>query len=376
MAHADEWSEVVATATADYLKGATNLTLRERIVFAMLQRRNRVKFRQSGTELRWQAKYGLPEVSVYTGGAIDYQPSEKHKQVWVDWRGYLVPDTMDEKEFLMNRGNSTQLINRYKSMMPDMEASLMDKFDQELFVNGATSTDRFGGLETFCAYGGTPNVADKLVQPDATYAGYSTTPGAIAGNWTSGLSTSPSSEAAVDWPSGHGDSQFDWWSPRLMNYGSTSWGTAATTWLANCERCIRQAVMWTRLTGGRAGKLDLILLAEDLLVDYGNKQAGKQQINVTPNREMVELGFEGYTQEGVAIATEFGMEPDSSYGSIGYGLNLDRMSFHSMYDQLFGSHGPDFDNRTYSYLWSLATFGNWRFDSPKYFCKFASYATA
>ena len=365
--HNEEWSEVVATTTPEYLRGAADMTIRERVVFAMLQKRKRILYGQAGTELRWQAKFSLPEVEAYTGQTLDFAPSDKHRQLAIDWRGYVVTDMMTEKEKLMNRGPQA-LIRRYEGIFPDMEQSLTETFASELYIDGNTYTDRFHGLETFLG-SGTTVAADRIAKPSATYAGYATNVGAIAGSWSANLAVPNNASIATDWPDGNGDPEYDWWAPRMLNTSSTSWiGAGSTSWIDTCEYCIRQGILWSTLTTGKQGRPDMVLLSPDWYYQYLNKQSAKQRI-IVPHKEMQDLGFEGVQQEGVGITHEFGMP-----STTGYMLNLDKMQLHIMYDQLFMSKGPEFDMRTVSYLFSIGTFGNWRYISPKFFCKLYPYA--
>lgn len=367
MADAEAWSALIATTTAEYLKGAADNTIRDNPVFAMLQRRDRIVYGQSGLELRWQVKFSLPEVEAYTGGAIDYAESDKYRQLSVPWRGYKVTDMMTEREKLANRG-AQALINRYERIFPDMEQALMDKFSTELYVDGNTYTDRFHGLETFLGDAGNTVAADLVAKPSATYGGYSTTPGAMAGGWSNYLATKPNTSLGTDWPSGQGDPEYDWHSPRLINWSSTSWGTGQTSWYDNCERALRRATLWTQTLQGKSGVLDLYLMTPDMYYDYLNKAATLRSI-IVPAKELVELGFDGVQQEGVQLTHEFAVPPNTCYG-----LNFKQMTLHMMYDSLFISKGPQYDMRTDSYLFLLATFGNWRFHTPKAFCKLKNYA--
>ena len=49
---ATQWSEVVNTTIAKYLKGASDLTIRDRYILRELKRRKRLTFGWSGTETR------------------------------------------------------------------------------------------------------------------------------------------------------------------------------------------------------------------------------------------------------------------------------------------------------------------------------------
>ena len=367
-----EWSEVVATTTAEYLKGAADLCIRDNPVFSMLNRRKRISYGQTGAELRWQVKFNLPDVEAYTGGSLDFAESDKHRQLVIDWRGYKVTDMMTEREKLENRG-AAQLIDRYARIMPDMEEALMAQFGLELYVDGNTYTDRFMGLETMfggSSPGGTCVVGDLVSYSTDSYGGYSMEPGAIAGAWSTNLATSPNAALDTDWPNGVGDYEYDFHAPRLVNWSSNAWGTGSTSWVDNCERALRRAAMWTQTNVGKQGKIDLFLMNPTLYYDYINRAASMRSI-IVPAKELVELGFDGVQQEGVQLTHEYGVPEQTCYG-----LNLDKMELHMMYDNLFISKGPEYDMRTDSWLFMLATHGNWRFYSPKFFTKLYPYAAS
>ncbi len=361
-----EWSAVVNTTATRYLKGASDSTIRERIVFAMLNKRKRIMYNWDGKEVTQQIKFSLPETEAYSGGVLDFEPSDKHRQITLPWRGYAATDTMTEKERLMNKG-VPRLVNRYANTMRDMRQSMDDQFGTEIFVDGNASSDRMHGLESFMGTG-TNVAADICGEPSDTYGGLSTAPAAVAGTWTSDLSTYPNANLAKDWPSGSGDPEYDYISPRLYNWSSNNWGTGAQTWLDNCERVIRKAIILGNLTHGRRGKPDLCLLADDMYYDYLNKQEAKQTI-IVPHKEVQDLGFEGAKQEGVSIMTEFGMT-----ANVGYLLNIDKMHMRCLTKQLFVPKGPEYDIRSFSWLFAMAWFGNMYFE-PKFFSKFQNYAS-
>jgi len=370
MSHATEWAAVVNTTAQKYLKGASDLTIRDRKIFRALQNRGRITYNHSGTEVRHQVKFALPEVEAYSGGVIDFEPSDKYRQLYLDWRGYKVSDMMTEKERLMNRG-VPQLINRYGNIMKDMRQSLEDQFGIEVYNDGYASgqTDRLCGLDSFTG-AGTTATGDKIAEPSDTYGGKSTALANEAGTWSTDLTTSPNSEVGTDWPSGKGDSEYDYLSPRLMNWGSSAWTSNAGSWINNAERCIRQCILWTRLTTGRYGAADMCLLSEDLYYDYLNANEAKFRIQVAHN-PADDLGFVGDSvrQDGVVITTEFGIDPQT-----GFMLNFDKMELRCMDSQLFVPRGPERDINTDSYKFLMGFFGNLVFQ-PKFFGKLYPYAS-
>lgn len=363
-----EWSGTVNTTATRYLKGASDSTLRERIVFALMNSRRRITYNWSGHEVKQQVKFSLPEVEAYAGGVLDFEPTDKYRQLTFDWRGYKVTDTMTEKERLMNKGNE-RLVNRYGTTMKDMRQALEDEFGAEIFNDGYSNVDRMCGLKSFNGDDGNTVVADLLANPSDTYGTRSTALAAEAGTWSSDLTVPPNATAATDWPSGNGDPEYDYISPRLFNWASDTWGTGSNSWIDNCERVIRKAILWSTLTTGRNGRPDICLLADDLYYDYLNKQEAKQRV-VVPHKEAQDLGFEGAKQEGVIINTEFGQT-----ASTGWMLNIDKMEMRCLSSQLFIPKGPLYDIRTDSHLFSMGWFGNMVFE-PKFFSYFENYAAA
>ena len=364
-----EWSAVVNTTAARYLKGASDETVRERVVFALMQKRKRILYDWDGKEVTQQHMYGLPETEAYSGGTIDFEASDVYRQTTHNWRQYITQDKMTEKDRAMNSG-VPQLVNRYANIMKNMRSSMTAKFGTELYVDGATYTDRMEGMETFCADDAATVVGDLVARPSDNYGGQSTIPGTLAGSWSTDLSTKPNAVLAVDWPSGSGDPEFDWLSPKLINYTSTNWGTGTNTWLDNCEISIRRGILWCRLTGGAEGTPNIVMLGEDLYSDYMQKQEAKTRI-IVPYKEVQDLGFpEGARQEGASIMTEFGMT-----SSIGYLINPNKMEMRILGSQLFTVKGPEWDIRTMSWLFLMYWMGNLYFQ-PKYFGKLKAYASA
>src|SRR5690606_21363652 len=112
------------------------------------------------------------------------------------------------------------------------------------------------------------------------------------GTWSSTLTIPPNAVLATDWPNGSGDVEYDWNSPKLMNYSSVNWGTGSTAWTDNCEAVMRQANIWLTTTGGKDGTPDLYLLSSDMFVGAKNFFSARNRI-LTPHKEAEDLGFTG-----------------------------------------------------------------------------------
>ena len=291
----------------------------------------------------------------------------------MDWRGYKPTDLMTEKERLMNDG-ALAIVRRYDRIMPKLMRSLNNKFCAELFIDGYASgnENRLHGLNSFTGTGTTVS-ADRVAKPSDTYGGKSTEVGDQGGTWSTNLSGAtniPNASIATDWPDGNGDPEYDYLSPKLVNWSSTSWGTSsAQDWETNCERVLRQTTIWNSIGAGAEGKPDLYLMAGNLFYAYLNKMSGKQRI-VVPHKGAQDLGFDDVlNQEGVMLQTDFDVASNTAYG-----LNVDQMELASLDNVLFASRGPEYDIKTDSWLFMVGFFGNGRYN-PKYFAKISNFAS-
>lgn len=364
---AQDWSAMVNTTTSQYMKGAEDVTLRSHALLAMMQRRGNIYRNASGLNLVKAVKFSLPETMVYTGGMLEFQPSDKYRQLVLEWIGYKVTDSMTEKETLQNRGVEA-LIRRYDMVAKDMRQSLEDTFALKLYSDGTTNRDELWGLETPCGYG-TTTVYDKVAKPEGSYAGRSTALGAEGGAWSSNLSVPPNAAVGTDWPLGSGDPEYDYLAPKLLNWSSTAWvGSGSNSWLDTCERVIRFGIIACTLSGGEAGRPTLCILSAEMYNDYLNKQSAKQTI-IVPHREAQDLGFNGVHQEGAFITTEFGVPANT-----GYLLNPDKTELHCLHPNLFAVKGPEFDMHSCSWIFSAGFWGQ-MFFQPKYMAKMYNFAS-
>ncbi len=365
-----EFAAVLKEAAPAYLKGRADNTIRNRLLLTLLAQKGRIKYNASSHKLYWDVKAGQRVIEAYgDDGVINFQRSDLHEQLNIDWRGYKMSDRMTEKQRLM-LGDLTAIINRYSGIAEDMMDDLQDGFCGELFVDGyaAANTNRLHGLESFFD-AATPGAADRVGQPNDNYGGHSTAVGTRGGTWSSNLSTKPNATIATDWPDGNGTADYDWNTPKVINYTSSNWGTGSTTWADNCERVLGQTTIWTTLTGGKKGRPSLYLLSGDLFYDYQNKMRAKYRISV-PHKEADDLGFtDTLNQDGVMIQADFDVP-----AATGYGLNVNQMCLESLDSVLFSSRGPEYDINTDGYLWLIGFFGNARYN-VKHFSKLGAGAS-
>ena len=366
-----EWIGVINTTAPKFLKGAADATIRERLLLAMMKKRGRFTMNASSQTLTWDVEFAQPPVEAFAdAGTLNFSRHDLYRQATLDWRGYKATDMMTRKEYGMNDGD-VAIVKRYDRIFPNLNKALTDTFGAELYIDGeaAANVNRLHGTASWRGGGGTTVVADIAGEPDQTsYAGRDTRV-ARQGTWSSDLGTSPNAQIATDWPDGNGDAEYDYFSPRLLNWSSTTW-TGTNTFVSTAERCIRKAIQWMTIGGGKSSRPDLMMLAPNLYFDFQNLVSADRRI-LTPYKEGEELGFPTLQFEGVGLAQEFDIPADDFYG-----FNFDQMEMLSLFDTLFHHQGPDYDPRSDAWLFHVGFFGNMKWVSPKYFCYGTNYAAS
>jgi hypothetical protein len=365
-------SLILNTTITKYLKGASDETLRRRITLAMLRKRGKILYNQSGKDFQWQVKYKHQDLQTYGyGGSLDFQPTDAHLRALLPYRGYAMTEAVHEMEEYMNRG-AEALVNRFSQLAESMMQSAEDQFPQELYVDGNASGNgqRYHGFNSFTGTG-TTVAADRVAKPDDSYADLATDIEDKGGSWSADLTTKPNASIATDWPLGNSNTpQYDYWSPRLVNWSSTSWGTnSAVTWEDNLERVIRFAKLVATVSGGKGGSPDILLFGTNLWESVLNFYSPRTRVNI-PHKEMQDLGFDSDTLniDGMAIGHDFDVDSNE-----GYGWNFNAVELRCLTPQLFVSK-LGWEERSKSHLLSLVNYGNLKFRSPRAFVKIKNYA--
>lgn len=391
---ANEWIGTIQTTAPKYIKGASDCTIRERLLLAMMENRGLITYNNESTDFKWDVQFAEPPVESYgTAGNVDYAARDLYKQASLDVRGYLSTDKMDEKDKLMNRGE-VAIVNRYEKIIPNLLKGIRAKFGPELYCDGYASgnENRICGIGSWMGGGSAASATanelapatDIMTGPIDTYAGLSTALGQ-SGSWSTtnsavtGYGRYPISSGTYftssDWPEGTGDAEYDFFSPKLYNEAATRntyWGAAADTSFAdNAERVLSKAIQHLRLTAGATGAPTICIMSGNYFSDFKNALRAKQSIWV-PHKEAEDLGFpDTLNFEGVAVNAEFGVPASTAYV-----LMLNEMELLCMEDQIFGSKGPDWSPKDYAYLFSVSFFGNLKITSPKFSAKIHNYPTA
>lgn len=363
---------VVKATAPKYFKGASNLTFRRRLWLSFLRKYGRIEKNATSFSQTWDVEYSEPEVRTFGDqGDNQFNVHDALQQLTVDIRGYTTTDKLTKKMRYINSGPE-QIYNLYEKKSQNLVSSMRKKISAELYIDGnATGNEqRFLGIESFMGDDGNTAPGDLIANPSDSYAGQSTALGAITGSWTTDLGTGnyPNATLATDWPYGQGDTEYDFVSPKLINYSSTSWGAQSNSFQDNCEEVLRFAgIVCAALTDDEDVPY-LHMLSSRLYNQFLNFYSAKGRI-VLPHKESEDLGFSKTMNfEGAAVHFEYDCPSDT-----GYGICPAEMELFHCDDMLIVPDGPDWDIRSKAWLYEAGVFGNLRFQ-PKYFAKYKDYA--
>lgn len=358
------WSRVVNTTISDYLRTTEPAILRNRKLTAMLQKKGRVTFNHSGTDMHWKVEYRrIPIEQISDMDIGTFGRTDRWKSASIDWRGYRVTDAISKLETLVNRGTEA-IVKFTQGAAERLIEDISEQFAEELYVDGYATgnTKRIHGLNSIFR-GTSPSSAGKIVTPAESYAGLSTVLGNYGGSW------------AGDWPYGAGDTSYDFWSPIYIDYTDTAWAAATDTWSTNAVECLRYGIIAAQRNNSKSGMLDMVLTSQGMYRDFLDSLDEKERINVMRSEKdsaMIALGFKDVVIfDGMEITSEYGLPLDATNSrDVAYGLNFDKMELCSLQDRLFKYDGPVWETRQQVYLHSVDFMGNLKLASPRYFVKF------
>ena len=345
-------SRALNSTISKYLRKEEVNILRRRKLTTALKSRGRITTNNSGLDLVWRVRYKrAPLVDYGVGQTVTFVQRNKRKTATLPWRSYIVSDAMTKGERLQNRGKEA-VIPIYANLVKELVDDIADHFAEELYVDGNASGNeqKIHGLESAFAVSG-PDPNGFIGLPNDTYAGHSTALGNSGGTWTG------------NWPSGFGDSHYDWWSPIVGDYTDTAWAAATKTWANTAEEVLRFAIINCERN---ASKIDLVLLEKELYRQFLDALSDRQRFELyrtdqgDPNYS---LGFSDFQIfDGVRVSWEQGTP-----AGVGYGLSLGEMELASQQGQLFDSNNEDFDQASQSHRFAVDFYGNLRFNPRNQF---------
>jgi hypothetical protein len=376
MPSSSDWARSIGTTIINYLREEELTTFRKFKVFTALEASGNVVMNQGGRGLQWEVRYRNQPV---TGNNGETPRVFARQNLWVNaelpYRGYQVTDSIYKKEMLENRGQQA-LINVAGNMATRLKESMEQHLAKEVWIDGGKAGNelRFHGIESMMAIDGTinfndgskraANAEDMFGWPADIYANVNTGLGAVAGSQLEGV-----------WPNGVCDPEYDFYSPIVVNYTSTSFnkggpGGTADDWANNCVVATREGIHQAKRNDTRESQIDMVILDRKMFIEYLNKLDSKERAIVTRTNGLKSYGFNDvFEQDGVEISTEYAVPT-----GCGYGLSIQNMELRCMEGSLMTAEGPFYNEDLQSYRYVVSVLANLKFRSPRNFFKLQAIA--
>jgi hypothetical protein len=273
-----EWSRVVNTTIAEYVRGEEVNIVRNRKLLALMKEKGRITFNHGGTSVVKRVRYKrAPMVGYADGDTLTFSRRDRWKTAELDWRGYSSTDAMTKKERLMNKGTEA-IVNIYADVAKSLMDDIDDQFGDELYIDGNASgnSKRIHGVESFM---GTSGVLTNgyVGNPSDTYANLRTDLGYYGGSWST-------SGGNVEWPTGTGDAHYDFFTPLIVSYTNSAFAAATDNWTNNNTEALRFGIIKSKKNKSKKGMLDLIILNDELYRLFLGTWDSRQQLNVNRAR--------------------------------------------------------------------------------------------
>lgn len=366
------FARTAATTLAKHITELEEAMSRNYAMGALLEAAGRNMFNQGGEGFDWPIQYRFNNVEGNDGTTErNFAPRNLFKQGNLEYRGYQTTDSMYHKEFLANRG-AEGIVKIYDNMVARLTGSIENHLGTQYYIDGnlAGNEQSWHGFESMFGLNGTLNIgagtqraanaADKVGYPSDTYAGLSTILGNYGGD----------NEDGVYWPNGIADSEFDFWSPIVVNATSTAFGGSANTFAAQGNEAMRYGIINSQRNSSKTGQITNIFLSRDYYMDLLNLLSAKEEVQVTGENSLRAFGFKNVLVfDGMEVTWEAGVPT-----STGYAMNYNQVSLRSMDDSLLRSEGPVYEIADQSYRAVVSTLSNLKFQSPRGCFKIANLA--
>ena len=353
-----EISRVLNTTIRKFIAKEQVNVYKNRKLTDLLQKKGKISYNWSGEQVEWPVRFKQIDIEGYDDmGVITFARKDLWKRAFLPWRGYVATQVVSRKEKLMNKGREA-LVKVWDEAAKIMMSDAKDKFGEECYIDGnaAGNENRFHGVQSFL--GGTvARSTGFVVNPDDTYANLDTRLAAYGGVIDSG-----------EWPhSSVNDSEFDFWSPLIVDYSDTLWAAATDTWANTAIEALRYGIINSkRVKSGRDAGLDVVILSRQMFREFEELLDDKERVVIERGSKTSPLTALGWGDvvsfEGTDITYEYGVPVDSSANGIGFGFNTSEMELRSLDDMFWVPLGPYESEETMSFRFTLNCFGNFAFN--------------
>lgn len=281
-------------------------TLRQRLLWAKLKSDGRVVTNKASDEFRLPTEWKESTARIFAPGAtVTYESIDRLKHTVFNTVKYINTDMITDYETVVAKGPDA-IVDRSADIVKKLGADLEKLLSKHLYNDGYANAGQILGFDSWAGTG-TTVTADILAKPDDSYGGLDTDLGAYGGTWSDDMSTNPNASVNSDWPFGQGDTTYDFHTPKLFNWSSTSWPSGASnTFINTGGYTIRGMITAIARTGGVDAKPKLVIMDSKLFVDFKNLMDDSAR-NILPHQEGRDLGFpmDVLNYEGLMVTHEY-----------------------------------------------------------------------
>jgi len=361
------WEGLVSTTITEHAREVEDNTLRNNKFLAKLRSLGRISYGHHGAgnstneDMDWRVKFAQGTLSgLDDAETLTFERNNRYKVARLPWRGYSMQEAMTLKEEWQN-GGMEAIVKRMSQLGSNLIEEAEEQIHGEFFVDGGATgnSKRFHGIESCMAEAAGGVVGNTYMTPDDSYAGLATDPGDAGGSILEGT-----------WPTGRVTSEYDYWSPKLVNWSSTGWGTASpsNTWALNAEVCLGSALIHSKAAKSKKGEVDTIFMNRELYRAFKDVFRAKEKIDVqrgSSSDSLVSMGFRDVINlDGVDVTEEYSVAANTFYG---LNFNFIELCLLNPGKQLFHVEGPTKDIKSLAYLLAIVVFGNMKLNPRSMF---------
>jgi len=354
------WARPAVGVITNYLKGITEVGMRDFVQLAMMRKKGRIKYKAGGKDFNWLATFRRDPPT----RSDDLEPSSfvrvnREKAASLGFITIQKGELISKGEKLMFQDQKTARYNILERVLDKLHENCMEYFNRTELYNDssdASNADGLTGLESL--FGTTTTQISNSwhsTMSSGTYAGLNQVLGAYGGE-----ANAPSGKG---YPMGTPDLAYNFWHPMIVSFTSSNLTASTKTWINTWRESQRKARTFMEAMHGKKPDIWLTdpISYEEALTSLEEKEriiVGEQ------DKDLVNLGFRHIKIDGIPFMSEFGCTAETCYG-----LTWKKMQLLSMQSQLWDVQ-KDFDiNYSGAQKLLIDFYGQEKFESPACFAK-------
>lgn len=380
---------VQVVTASKYLAGATDVTLRKRLLLGWLDKAGRINRNATGKDLNWLLKFKNAEASPYLPyQSLSFTNDNYHVALSLTPEWWHTTSGMDITELLTNSG-PTAIVNTFEDRYDELAQAMEIKLAKSLYLDGnsAAGSGLPIGIGTFAAGYTTCSTSDQLAIPSSSagiYGGISIGLGSQGGTWSNNIPTASQMNTSLgnDWPDGQGDpsNAYDATSPRLYNEKTSRWNSAGSSnWRDNCVAMLSRANTDLKMNSVET------MMPSVHVMGGARYQAVKDKMresfrDLKEHTESVDLGYyDTLSFEGAALSMDHECPGDRTYSLCAGAMDAQFFGAPDKAKQveagagdgqmvtggIFTAFGPERPPHMAQWVWIMFAGGNFRY-SPKW----------